>query len=297
MVIPISAEALSLLGDTLWSLPVQPARGPELVAQLSRARDRLAKSPFDANASLVVARRTAGLGRLREAVNLYTRAGQLHPTDPRVPRYRGEILLQLRELELAQRDFQEAAQRLAGRDKQSELVEVDDGLLVSTLQFNIYYLLGVTYYIKGDFPRARLALVEAIKTAHTSDDMAASMIWLFFSARRLGAVDEARTLLSLVHDSVAVSSRQPELELLLAFRDGVAWDSLHLDVHRPFTTEREALLGYGLGFALLHLKRADEAELMFEQVLTYRDWSSLPVLAAESELARMKRPLAVSRKQ
>jgi hypothetical protein len=34
---------------------------------------------------------------------------------------------------------------------------------------------------------------------------------------------------------------------------------------------------------------------MFEQVLTYGDWSSLPVLAAESELARLKKKLAASR--
>ena len=285
----MSAEALSLLGDTLWSLPVLPARGPKLVEQLSRARSRLASSPFDANAALVVARRTADLGRLREAVNLYTRAGELHPTDARMPRYRGEVLLQLRELDLAQRDFQTAAQRLMGKKAETEFVELDDGLLGSTLQFNIYHLLGLTYYIKGEFPKARTTLIEAAKAASTGDDLAAAGLWLFFVTRRLGAVDEARLLLTSLSDSVQVTARQPEITLLLAFRDGLPYDSLHLDLRQRFTTEREALLGYALGFALLLLERREEAELVFEQVRTYHDWSSLPVLAAESELVRLRK--------
>ena len=286
--IPVSAEALSLLGDTLWSLPIPPAEGPKLVEQLSRARNRLAASPFDVNAALVVARRTADLGRLRESVGLYTRAGELHPTDARIPRYRGEILLQLRELELAQRDFHEAAQRVLGKKEETEFVETTEGLLGSTLQFNIYHLLGLTYYIKGDFVRARTTLAEAAKAASTGDDLAAAGIWPFFATRRLGALDEARLLLRSLSDSAQVTARQPELQLLLAFRGGVPYDSLHLNLHEKFTTERDALFGYGLGFALMLLKRDDEAELVFEQVRTYPDWSSVPVLAAEAELARLK---------
>ena len=284
----MSAEALSLLGDTLWSLPVPPADGPRLVEHLSRARNRLASSPFDVNAALVVARRTADLGRLREAVGLYTKAGELDPTDARIPRYRGEILLQLRELELAQKDFHEAAQRILGKKEESEFVETSEGLLGSTLQFNIYHLLGLTYYIKGDFVRARTTLAEAAKAATTGDDLAAAGIWLFFATRRLGSLDEARLLLRSLADSAQVTARQPELQLLLAFRGGVPYDSLHLNLHQNLPTERDALFAYGLGFALLLLRREDEAELVFEQVMTYPDWSAVPVLAAEAELARLK---------
>jgi tetratricopeptide (TPR) repeat protein len=289
VVLPLSAQALSLLGDTLWSLPVSPADGPKLVEQLNKARARVASSPFDANAALVVARRTADLGRLREAVGLYTKAGELHPTDPRVPRYRGEILLQLRELDLAQRDFQSAAAQLLGKKAETEFIALDQGgLLSSTLQFNTYHLLGLTYYIKGDFGKAQATLVAAAKVASTGDDLAAAGLWLFFATRRLGAIEEARRLVASVSDSIQVSAREPELTLLLAFRDGISYDSLHLDLQHQFTTERDALLGYALGFALIFLRRSEEAELVFEQVLTYKDWSSLPVLAAEAELARMR---------
>lgn len=290
VVLPVTAEALSLLGDTLWSLPVPPADGPKLVDQLHRARNRLAASPFDRNAALVVARRTADLGRLRDAVELYTQAAELHPTDARIPRYRGEILLQLRELELAQHDFHDAAARLMGKATQVEFLEVEDGgLLGSTLQFNIYRLLGLTYYVKGDFARARLTLVEAAKAATSGDDVVAAGLWLFFASRRLGAIEEARTILVRLTDSAAVSARETELTLLQAFRSGVSSDSLHLDLRHPLVAERDALTAYGLGFALLQLGRTDEAELLFEHIRTYRDWSSMPVLAAEAELARLRK--------
>jgi Flp pilus assembly protein TadD len=290
IVLPVSAQALSLLGDTLWSLPIPAEEGPELVEQLNKARTRLASAPLDVNAALVVARRTADLGRLRESVDLYTKAGELNPMDARINRYRGEILLQLREFEHAQRDFQDAAGKLVGKATQVEFLNIEDGgLLGSTLQYNIYRLLGLTYYLKGDFTRARITLLEAAKAASNGDDVVAAGLWLFFSSRRLGAVEESRVILTRFTDSAAVGAREAELALLEAFRDGVSSDSLHLDLKRPFESERDALTAYGLGFALLQLGRVDEAELVFEHIRRYRDWSSIPVLAAEADLARIRK--------
>ena len=290
IVLPISAQALSLLGDTLWSLPIPADQGPELVEQLNKARTRIASAPLDINAHLVVARRTADLGRLRESVDLYTKAGELNPMDARINRYRGEILMQLREFEHAQHDFQEAAGKLVGKPTQVEFLAVDEGgLLGSTLQFNIYRLLGLTYYLKGDFTRARITLLEAAKAATNGDDVVAAGLWLFFSSRRLGALEESRSFLKELTDSAAVSTRHAELDLLIAFRDGVSSDSLHLDLKRPFEIERDALTAYGLGFALIQLGRIDEAELVFEHIRRYRDWSSFAVLAAEAELARIRK--------
>jgi tetratricopeptide (TPR) repeat protein len=291
IVLPVSAQALSLLGDTLWSLPIPPDNGPELVEQLNKARTRLASAPLDMNAALVVARRTADLGRLRESVDLYTKAGELNPTDARVNRYRGEILMQLREFEHAQRDFQDAAGKLVGKPTQVEFLEVEDGggLLGSTLQYNIYRLLGFTYYLKGDYTRARLTLLEAAKAASNGDDVVGAGLWLFFTSRRLGALEESRMILTEFTDSAAVGARNTELELLEAFRDGVSSDSLHLDLKRPFEAERDALTAYGLGFALLQLGRTDEAELVFEHIRKYRDWSAMAVIAAEAELARLRK--------
>jgi tetratricopeptide (TPR) repeat protein len=288
--LPISAQALSLLGDTLWSLPIPPDDGPELVEQLTRARTRVASSPGDVNAALVVARRTADLGRLRESIDLYTKADELSPIDPRIPRYRGEILMQLREFELALRDLQASATRLMGKPTQVEFLAMDEGgLLGSTLQFNVYRLIGYTYYLMGEFAKARITLLEAAKAASNGDDVIAAGLWLFFSSRRLGAMEEARLILTRFTDSAAVGAREAELALLEAFRDGVSSDSLHLDMQHPFRTERDALTAYGLGFALLHLNRRDEAEMVFEHVRTYRDWSSMPVIAAEAELARLRK--------
>jgi len=290
IVLPISAQALSLLGDTLWSLPINPEEGPALVEQLNKARNRATSSPLDVNAALVVARRTADLGRLRESVELYTKADELNPTDPRIPRYRGEILMQLREFELAQHDFQSSAGRLVGKPTQVEFLPVEDGsLLGSTLQFNVYRLLGLTYYLKGDYTRARITLIEAAKAAGNGDDVVAAGLWLFFSSRRLGAIEESRIILERLTDSAAVGAREAELSLLQAFRNGASSDSLHLDLRKPFQVERDALTAYGLGFALLLLGRTDEAELLFEHIRTYRDWSSIPVIAAEAELARLRK--------
>jgi tetratricopeptide (TPR) repeat protein len=210
--------------------------------------------------------------------------------DPRINRYRGEMLMRLREFEHAQRDFQDAAGKLVGKPNQVEFLPVEDGgLLGSTLQFNILRLLGLTYYLKGDYTRARITLLEAAKAATNGDDVVGAGLWLFFAARRLGALEESRMFLQQLTDSAAVSAREAELSLLVAFRDGASSDDLHLNMQKPFELERDALVAYGLGFALLQLARRDEAELVFEHIRKYRDWSSFPVLAAEAELARIRK--------
>lgn len=103
-----SARAVSLLGDTLWTAPVDPRQGPQLVTQLQIARAMVSADPLDLTAQLALARQTAAIGQLREAVLLLNRAATTHYLSPRVMRQRGEVLLGLRELEQAYRDFEDA---------------------------------------------------------------------------------------------------------------------------------------------------------------------------------------------
>src|SRR5262245_47252763 len=69
---PPAAQALSLLGDTLWNAPVPTIEQQVRLRALLDARRRLAAQPSDLNTKLLVARRTAEMGRLQEAIALYS---------------------------------------------------------------------------------------------------------------------------------------------------------------------------------------------------------------------------------
>jgi len=289
VVAPANAQAVSLLGDTLWSVPVDPGSGPEAVERLRQARAEVTRSPTNLLAQLHLARSTAAIGRLREAVDLLTSASAMHVTDPRVFRYRGEYLLQLRHLDRAITDFRLAAQLSLGAPTLPEDVERSGGThALSTVLFRTTFLLGVALYCRGDFAGARIALTEAAKRALTADDLAQSAFWLFLAVRRTGGADESKQLLAGVQDDWAVSAGFHEHALLLGFKGMLPSDTVRARAMASQATAERTLYAYGIGYVLLMQDREEEAALWFEHARLSPDWTTLPYLGAESELARMR---------
>ena len=287
VVAPANAQAVSLLGDTLWSVAVDPGSGPEAVERLRQARAEVARSPTNLLAQLHLARSTAAIGRLREAVDLLTSAAYFQ--DPRVFRYRGEYRLRLRQLDLAIADFRLAGQLSMGAPGLPEEVEGSPGThAVSTVFFRTTFLLGVALYSKGDFAGALIALTEAAKRALTPDDLAQSTFWLFLAVRRTGGAEAAKQLLTGMKEDWAVSDGFHEYALLLGFKGLLPSDTVRARAMTAQATAERTLYAYGIGYVLLMQDRRDEAELWFEHARLSPDWTTLPYLAAESELARMR---------
>ncbi len=288
---PLGAEAISLLGDTLWSVNLSAAEGQARVGQLADAKRRAEARREDLNAQLLLGRRTAAMGRLREAVVLYTKAIEAVPTDGRLYRRRGELLLLLREPDLAARDLTRAV-KLASLDSTAkEFVEGPDGQLVGTnIRHASQLLLGMTQYIRGDYGRAYPALVAAAQSADDGDGIAAASLWLFFTLQRAGRLEEASQIAKVIPADLPVTTRRPEHRLLQAFAGTISLDSLQRDlgfVHEPGTA---GLYLYGVGSSLLARGRRAEAVEAFDEVRATAGWSSAVYLAAEAALARLRRP-------
>lgn len=288
---PPTAQALSLLGDTLWNLPLDPEDGQRRIRLLFKARDEVANRPHDINAKILLARRTVGVGRLREAVGIYTEAIGQDPIDLRLPRRRGEVLLQIRELNLAVADLTRAARGALEGGTELEYNDLPDGSGFSetTLQHSSLFYLAMAFYLKGDFIQARDIHLQALKRARNADEVAKTVLWLFFATRRLGQQAEAAEILGKINLDMPVSIAAPEHQLLLAFRGDLPEDSLPVNFRAPLKTDADAMFGYGIGFALLMQGREEEAGLAFQHVRATPNWAALSFLAAEAELARMRR--------
>ena len=288
---PPTAQALSLLGDTLWNLALDPEEGQRRIRLLFKARDEAADNPHNLNAKILLARRTVDVGRLREAVGIYTEAIGENPVDLRLPRRRGEVLLQLRELDLAVGDLTRAARGALLRATELEFNDLPDGsgLFETTLQHSSLFFLAMAFYLKGDFTQAREIHVQALKRARNADEVAKTSLWLFFATRRLGQRAEAAAVLGSIRPDMPVSMAAPEHQLLLAYRGDIPEDSLPVNLREPLRTEADAIFGYGIGFALLMQGREEEAGLAFQQVRATPNWTALSFLSAEAELAWMRR--------
>ena len=183
---PPGVQAVSFLGDTL-RVPEQPASVREVyLARYQEAEDDLAASPEDVDALIWMGRRTAYLGRHREAIDIYTHALSLHPEDARLYRHRGHRYLTVREPARAVEDFERAVALIEGTPDEVEPDGLPNarGIPTSTLHFNIWYHLGLAHYAMGDFEAAEAAYRACMEASVHPDSVVATAYWLYLTLRR-----------------------------------------------------------------------------------------------------------------
>ena len=146
-------EAMSLLGKPLHAAALPAETRVRLEANLATARAEFEKNPASADAAIWLGRRTAYLGRFRDAIAIYSTAIAKHPGDARLYRHRGHRYITVREFDNAIADLSKAASLVADTPDEVE----PDGqpnarnIPTGTLKTNIYYHLGLAHYLKGDF--------------------------------------------------------------------------------------------------------------------------------------------------
>jgi hypothetical protein len=285
------AQTISLLGDTLYSLNRSGEGGPERARNMADARDAMARDSGSLANRLRLARTTAEMGYLRDAVSLYDGLTVAWYFDARVFRERGELLFRLRQFDAALDDLRKAGLLLIGRGVilESGAIGPSEPAALSTTQFQVFFLQGLVLYCKGDFRAAAPVLLEAVRVAETTEDRSRALLWLFFSVRRFSDGPQAARVLDLMKPEWADVTDVPELQLLLSFKGLWPTDSVRARAVGP-RGEESQLLSYGLAFALLlDPERTPDAELWLQRART-GDWDAVPYLVAEAELARLRGP-------
>lgn len=285
------AQAVSLLGDTLYSLNRSGEGGPQRAKKMADARDAMARDSNSIENRLQLARMTAEMGYLRDAVVLYDQLARGWVTEPRVYRDRGELLFRLRQFDQALVDLRRAGLLVIGRGVMLETGTIgasSEAGSLSTTQFQVFYLQGLVLYCKGDFQAAAPVLLEAVRQAETTEDRARALLWLFFSVRRISDGQQAAGVLDLLKPEWANVTDVPELQLLLAVKGLWPTDSIRARALGSRGQESQ-LLSYGLAYALLlDPARKPDAELWLLRART-GDWDAVPYVMAEAELARFRR--------
>lgn len=280
-----AVEAVSLLGERLYSPPI-PAPTREVYEQrLAEARRAHGRTPADADSIIWLGRRTAYLGRYREAISIFTGGITKHPADARMYRHRGHRYVSVREFDRAIADLTRAAELTAGRPDAIEPDGIPNARNVptSTLQSNIWYHLGLAHYLKGDFNRALVAYREAMRVPGNPDMLVATSHWLYMTLRRLGRATEAEAVLAPISRDMAIIENDAYHRLLLMYKGQLSPDSLA----PPGTGAlNDASIGYGLGNWHLYNGRRVDALAVFRRVLSGGNWPAFGYIAAEAEVAR-----------
>jgi tetratricopeptide (TPR) repeat protein len=282
-------QTYSLLGDTLYTPPLADSTRARYQRLLAEAQRNFDHYPNEINNILWLGRRTAYLGRFRDAIAIYTAGIKTHPGEARLFRHRGHRYITLRMFELAVGDLEYG---LMLTKKRTDSVEPDGlpnarNIPTTTLKFNLWYHLGLAYYLEGEFAEARRAWRECLKVSTNPDMLCATTNWLYMTLRRLGRESEARRLLKPIRGDMDVIENRSYLRLLLMYKGELPIDSLYAKSSVDSEDPQYATTGYGIGNWYLYHGRASDAAQIFERVTRGSQWPAFGHIAAEAELKRM----------
>jgi tetratricopeptide (TPR) repeat protein len=281
-------EARSLSGQALYppELPLETRQ--RLEAQLDSARLVYEKNPDQADAILWYGRRAAALGRYREAIALFSEGIDKHPRDARFYRFRGHRWITVRRFDRAVGDLEHAVRLVRGQPDQVEPDAAPTAAgAVTTLQGNIWYHLGLAYYLRGEWARAAASFQGALSLARNDDSRVAAADWLYMSLRRQGRPAEAAAVLRPFGPGLRVLENEAYLRRIRLYRGELPPDSL-LDPTGRSNVEI-ATQAYGVGNWHLYNGRQAEAEAIFWRITSAENWAPFGYIAAEADLRRLAR--------
>lgn len=279
-------EATSLAGKPLH--PIELPNRPKLEADLTQAEKDLAEKPNDADAIIWVGRRLAYLWRYQDALAMYAKGISLHPDNPRLYRHRGHRYITTRQFDRAIADFDKAASLIQGTPDEIEPDGAPNptGKPRSTLQFNIWYHLGLAYYLQGNYAKAYDAYVECMKVSNNDDAVAATSDWTWMTLMRLNRQADAAKVLERITTKMDILENASYHRRLLMYKGLEKPESL-LDTAKADDTTI-ATQGYGVGNYYFVTGNPAMAREVFTKVTSGAGWNAFGYIAAEADLRRMK---------
>jgi len=269
--------------------PVSAEAAQQMELRLVEARAIYEVRPNDPDAIIWLGRRLAYPGRFREAIDVFSEGIRKFPNDARFYRHRGHRYITLRRFDLAIKDFEKAASLIKGKPDEIE----PDGqpnarkIPTSTLQFNIWYHLGLAHYLLGDNRAALASYRKCLKVSKNPDALVATSHWLYMTLRRLNRLNEAAQVLEPIRPDLPIIENDGYHRLLLMYKGIMPVDSLLQDALKQEGSPGSYSVLYGIGSWYLYNKRPDDARAVFRRMLAGNQWTSFGYVAAEADMKRL----------
>ena len=278
-------EATSLFGKPL-SPPSPIPNQAKLEKDLQDAQSVADTSSADA--MIWIGRRLGYLWRYQDAIAQFTKGIERYPNDARFYRHRGHRYITVRQFAKAVADFEKAASLIQGKPDE---VEPDgapnpSGVPRSTLQFNIWYHLGLAHYLQGNYQRAYDAYVECMRVSKNDDSVIATADWMWMTLMRLNRKADAARVLDQITPKMDILENASYHRRLLMYK-GLEKPEALLDTAKADDTTI-ATQGYGVGNYYLVTGDTTKAKEVFQKVISGGGWNAFGYIAAEVDLVRMK---------
>jgi alpha-L-fucosidase len=274
-------QAVSLLGEALYAADPSDSA----LKNYTEAKANYEKEPDNPDSMIWYGRRIAYLGNYQEAIDIYTQGTEKFPADARIYRHRGHRYISVREFDNAIEDFEKAASLIAGKQDEIEPDGMPNALNipVSSLHTNIWYHLGLAYYLNNDLENALRVYHEGIKASQNDDMLVATTHWLYMTLRLLGQEAEAKKALEPIQTDMNVIENQVYHKLCLFYKGVLPLEDL---TDPGFSSIMNDALAYGVGNWHYYNGEKEKAKDIFQNILEGGSWASFGYIAAESDFAR-----------
>ncbi|NRB64678.1 MAG: tetratricopeptide repeat protein, partial [Saprospiraceae bacterium] len=275
----------SSMDSTLTQTAATNDQSPE--EKYALAKEAHNENPDDPDALIWFGRRAAYLGHYDEAIDIFTSGIKSHPEDARMYRHRGHRYISTRQYDKAIVDFEKAVTLIAG---QADEVEPDGlpnsrNIPLSTLHGNIWYHLGLAFYLKNDMDNALRAFSNRTVTERYDDNIVSGGHWLFMILSRQGKTEEANEAISAVHPKMDIIENDSYYQMCLFYKNLIPESELIMD---DPTSSSANVLNYGLGNWYLYQKQdTATAKKYYAQLLETGNKYAFAYLAAESDWERL----------
>ncbi len=280
--VPAGAQAVTLSGKPLY--PPEPSQ--KTLEQLAEARRNYEANRNDADNIIWYGRRTAYAGDFRGAIEIYTEGIKKFPDDDRMYRHRGHRYISIREFDRAIADLEKAAELIEGRENEME----PDGqpnefnIPVSSRHGNIWYHLGLAYYLKHDWENALRAYQNGFDSGQNDDNRVSTTHWLYMIKRRMGDAEGAKKYLEVITPDMNVIENHSYYMLCLFYKGEIGVEELIGDGE---DTPSGASAAYGLANWYYYEGKPETARQHLEALVNTESWAAFGFIAAEADLESM----------
>lgn len=255
----------------------------KMLTQYEEAKETYNANPDNVEAIIWYGRRTAYLGRYADAIGIYNEGIKKYPEEPRLYRHRGHRYISLRKFDEAISDLEKAAQLIQGTENEIEQDGMPNAqnIPVSTLHGNIWYHLGLAYYLEHNYEKAYDAYVKCRESGILPDNIVSSTHWLYMIQRRLGNEALANEMLKPIEPEMDVIENQSYYELCKLYKGLLPIDSL---LQTETGSPSNDAIAYGLANWHFYNGEKEKAEKIMTDLVESTSWSSFGYIAAESDL-------------
>jgi tetratricopeptide (TPR) repeat protein len=268
-----------LSGKSIIRRQIDPQKDSTKIANYLHYSEAVKANQKNAVSLIWKGRWMAYLGDYKKAVAIFSKGIVQFPKDARFYRHRGHRLLSLRKFDAAIADFKKGIDLRAGKNDEIE----PDGypnkynIPVSTLHGNLWYHLGLAYYLKNDFKAAMEAFEHANQIASNTDTKIAVANWLYKIYSHQGLKEKAKEIIAPYTASTKIYENTDYHQILLYYKGELS--ETQLLANKPNEARR-----YAVAYEKLHKGEVETAKKALQKILENGSSAAFAYIAAEATL-------------